>query len=85
MPLIYAMQKSSATDKKMIRNAILEGGLEYLEEIQAVIKSTGALQYTAMRAQEAADDAITALADIPESDYKQALIAIADYSVQRRS
>ena len=85
LPLIYAMQKGSRTDKELIRNAILEGGIEQLEKIQAIIESTGALQYTAARAQEAADTAIAALSDVPDSDYKQALIAIADFSVQRRS
>jgi octaprenyl-diphosphate synthase len=85
LPLIYAMQQGSAADKDMIRNAILEGGLEHLDQIQAVIESTGAIQYTEARAQEAADLAIKALSNVPESDYKQALIAIADFSVQRRS
>jgi len=84
LPLIYAMREGSADDKALIRNAILEGGLDQLEKIQAIIESTGALQYTAARAQEAADTAISALSDIPDSDYKQALIAIADYAVQRR-
>jgi octaprenyl-diphosphate synthase len=85
LPLIYAMQTSSADDKAILRNAILEGGLDQLERIMTIIESTGALQYTAARAQEAADTAIAALSDVPESDYKQALIAIADFSVQRRS
>lgn len=85
LPLIYAMQQGSDADRKMIRSAILEGGLEHLEEIQQVIHATGALQYTTARAQEAADAAITSLAGLPESDHKQALIAIADFSVQRRS
>ncbi len=85
LPLIYAMQKGSAADNQMIRNAILEGGLEHLAEIQSVIEKTGALQYTAARAQDAADMAIEALSGVPDSDYKQALIAIADFSVQRRS
>ena len=85
LPLIYAMRKCSSADKELIRNAILEGGLDQLEKIQAIIESTGALQYTAARAQEAADTAIAALSDVPDSDYKQALIAIADFSVQRRS
>jgi len=85
LPLIYAMEKGSADDSELIRKAILEGGLEQLEKITAIVESTGALQYTAARAQEAADTAISALSDIPDSDYKQALIAIADYSVQRRS
>jgi octaprenyl-diphosphate synthase len=85
LPLIYAMRKGSTADKELIRNAIIEGGLDQLEKIQAIIESTGALQYTAARAQEAADSAIAALSNIPDSDYKQALIAIADFSVERRS
>jgi octaprenyl-diphosphate synthase len=85
LPLIYAMENGSAEDKELIRKAITEGGLEQLDKIQAIIESTGALQYTAARAQEAADSAIAVLSDIPDSDYKQALIAIAEFAVQRRS
>ena len=85
LPLIHAMRKGSEEDKELIRKAILEGGLDQLEKITRIIESTGALQYTAARAQEAADKAIAALSDIPDSDCKQALIAIADLSVQRRS
>ena len=85
LPLIYAMQHGSKPERELIRQAILEGRLEDLEGIQSIIESTGALQYTAARAQEAADAAIGALSGIPDSDYKQALIAIADFSVRRRS
>jgi len=85
LPLIYAMQHGSAAERELIRNAVLEGGLDDMESIQSIIESTGALQYTAARAQEAADVAINALSDIPGSDYKQALIAIAEFSVRRRS
>ena len=85
LPLIYAMRKGSAEDNEMIREAILDGGLDQLEKVTAIIESTGAFEYTAARAQEAADIAIAALSDVPDSDYKQALIAIAEFSVQRRS
>ncbi len=85
LPLIHAMKKGSAAERAMIRDAIIEGGLERLGDIQSVIESTGALQYTAARAQEAADLALDALADIPESAYKQALSAIADFAVRRRT
>jgi len=84
LPLIYAMQQGSDSDKELIRKAILDGGLDQLDDIIAIIESTGALRYTAARAQEAADDAIAALGDIPGSQYKQALIAIAEFSVERR-
>jgi len=85
LPLIYAMQRGDSAQRELIRNAILEGGLDDLESVRSVIESTGALQYTAARAQEAADVAIDALSEIPDSDYKQALIAIAEFSVRRRS
>ncbi len=85
LPLIYAMQKGTAEDKAIIRKAIVDGGLDQLERITAIIEATGALEYTAKRAQEAADTAIAALADIPDSAYKQALVAVAEFSIQRRS
>ncbi len=85
LPLIYAMENGSAKDQELIRNAILDGGLDQLEQITTIIEATGALQYTAKRAQEAADSAVVALSGIPDSEYKQALITIAEYSVQRRS
>ncbi len=85
LPLIYAMSKAEDSERKLLREAIREGGINRLEEIQQIIESTGALQYTAARAQEAADQAIDAISSVPDSDYKQALIAIADFAVQRRS
>ena len=85
LPLIYAMENGTAAEKNMIRHAIEEGGLDKLDEIQAVVESTGALEYTANRAREAADIAINALAGVPDSEYKQAMIAIADFAVRRRS
>jgi octaprenyl-diphosphate synthase len=85
LPLIYAMQESSAADRELIRQAIIDGGLEQLDAITRIITRTGALQYTANRAQEAADTAIAALRDIPDSDYKKALVAVAEFAVQRRS
>ena len=85
LPLIYAMQNGSDEDGKVIRNAIVEGGLDQLDRITAIITSTGALQYTADKAREAVDLAKASLADVPESEYKQALISIAELSIQRRS
>jgi len=84
LPLIYAMEKCTDSERKLLRSAIEQGGLEKLDEIQSIIESTGALQYTAARAQEAAEMAINALSGFPESDYKQAMIAIAEFAVQRR-
>lgn len=84
LPLIYAMENGTTDEQALIREAIIEGGLEHLGAITAIIESTGALQYTADCARQAADMAIDALADIPESEYRQALVAIASFAVKRR-
>jgi octaprenyl-diphosphate synthase len=85
LPLIHAMKHCSAIQQKMIRHAIEDSESANLRDIQAIIESTGALQYTAARAQETANLAIDALSGIPDSDWKDALIAIADFAVSRRS
>ncbi len=85
LPLIRALQTGTGPQQELLRTAILEGGTSRLADVQSVIESTGALEYTAARAQEAADLAIDALSDLPDSDYKQALVTIADFSVRRRS
>jgi octaprenyl-diphosphate synthase len=85
LPIIRAMERAMPEQRELLRTAILEGGLERLESIQSIIESTEALQYTAARAQDAADKAIAAIAELPDSDHKQALIAIADFAVHRRS
>ncbi len=85
LPLIHAMRQGSPAERDMIRDAIEKGGVDRLADIKAVIESTGALAYTVARAQEAADLAVAALSDVPDSDWKQALIAIADFAVKRRS
>ncbi|MGH8168283.1 MAG: octaprenyl diphosphate synthase, partial [Woeseiaceae bacterium] len=85
LPLIYAMDNGTESERKMIRNAIESDGLCKLGDIQSIIESTGALQYTSARAQEAADLAIDALTAIPDSRYKQAMIAIAEFAVKRRT
>ncbi len=83
LPLIYAMQHAGEDDKNLIRNAIKNGGLEQIDAITAIIKQTGALQYTHQQAIEHAERAKAAITDLPSSDSKQALIFLADYAVER--
>jgi len=47
LPLIYAMQHGSETQRSMIRHAIENGGLVHLEEITRAVASLGGLAYTA--------------------------------------
>lgn len=83
LPLIYAMQHGTENQTQMIKAAIEQGGIEHIEEISRAIEATGALKYTQTTARKEAEQAIAALATIPDSHYKQALITLAKFSVDR--
>lgn len=84
LPLLYAMWHGSEEQKALIHSAIKNGdGMEHLDEILAAMQQTGSLDYTRQQAEKAAEQAINALAVIPDSDYKQALIGLAHLSVNR--
>jgi octaprenyl-diphosphate synthase len=84
LPLIYAMAHGSAAERHMIREAIETGGTRNLTSIQLAIETSGGLRYTAERAQAEVEIAIRALAPLPQSKFRDGLIALAQFAVQRR-
>ena len=84
LPLIYAMQNGSSEQAELIRAAIKQGGLEHIEEITRIIIQTGALEYTLDQAQAEVDKAKASIAFLPANEYRQALMFLADYAVERR-
>jgi len=83
LPLIYAMAHGSKQQAELIRNAIEQGGLDQIKAITQAIEDTGALDYTRDIARNEAQQAIAQLTGIPDSDYKQAMITLANFSVER--
>jgi octaprenyl-diphosphate synthase len=84
LPLIYAMRVGTPQQAATIRHAIENGGREQIAAVLAAIESTGAITYTAQLAQQEADQAAAAIADVlPASPYKDALFALAKFSVNR--
>ena len=87
LPLLYAMWHArSNEDKHLIQEAIEQGnGLPHLTRIQNIMEETGALDYTREQANNEVKMAIDSLAVIPDSQYKDALVALAHMSVERTS
>ncbi|MFA7632430.1 MAG: octaprenyl diphosphate synthase [Thiohalomonadaceae bacterium] len=83
LPLIHAMRHGTAEQTQLIRNTIETGGRENMAEISAAIESTGAITYTARLARQEAERALAELVNLPNSPYKQALVALAEFSVDR--
>ncbi len=84
LPLLYAMQNGNPAQATMIRDAIEHSnGMERLDEIMQAMADTGSLEYTTQMAHKEADKAIAELTALPESEYKQALVALAHLAVER--
>ncbi|MEE4249427.1 MAG: polyprenyl synthetase family protein, partial [Alcanivoracaceae bacterium] len=52
LPLIHAMRQGTPAQASMIRDAILKGGLDKLDDILAVVRDSGSLEYTMAKARE---------------------------------
>ena len=84
LPLIYALQHGNPEQKALIRQAIENGGLERLDDITRAVASLGGLAYTARLAQSEADQALAALAPLPETVFKEGLSELARFAVARK-
>ena len=83
LPLIRAMSVGDTAHADTIRGAIVNGGRDNIQDVMKAIESTDALAYTAHRARQEADLALSMLQNIPESEYKDALVSLAEFSVNR--
>ncbi|MDG6360290.1 octaprenyl diphosphate synthase [Glaesserella parasuis] len=84
LPLLHAMRSGNLQQAALIREAIEQGEKrEALDEILAIMAEHKSLDYTMERAKQEAQKAVDALAILPESEYKQALISLAYLSVDR--
>jgi octaprenyl-diphosphate synthase len=83
LPLIRAMQVGTPEVSALIREVIEKGGVDRVDEVIKAIQSTDAIEYTANLAREEARLAKEALEALPVSAYRDALAAVADFSVDR--
>jgi octaprenyl-diphosphate synthase len=83
LPLIHAIQNGSPEESALVRRAIEDGGLENIAGVVAAIESTGAIAYTSRSAEREAELALEAMAVLEPSAYRDALEALARFSVER--
>jgi octaprenyl-diphosphate synthase len=83
LPLIRAMEVGNSGQRQLLREAIENGQSKRFDQIRQVIVDTGALQYTIERAQSEAQAARRAIAGLDDSEYRQAMMFLADYAVER--
>ncbi len=83
LPLIYAIENGSEEQTAFLKRVIKEGDGEAFNEVFAIVESTGAITYTENCAEHEAKQAVEALTCFPDSAYKDAMISLAEFSIQR--
>ncbi|MCC6922425.1 MAG: octaprenyl diphosphate synthase [Nitrosomonas sp.] len=83
LPLIHAIRTGNAEQADLIREAIKNGGIDDLKPVLEIIHTTGALDYTKKCALGEIEIALSAIACLPDSEYKRCLTQLADFSVTR--
>jgi octaprenyl-diphosphate synthase len=85
LPLIIAMQRGTLEERNLIQQAIENGSVDGLSDIVHIVRKTGALEATRAAALAEAQRALSTLAYIPNSVYKNALHDLASQLLVRRS
>ncbi len=87
LPLIHVMRTGSEQQAAMIRSIITDpdGSHTDLAAVIDAIESTGALAYSRECAQREVDTALSCLACLPASPYREALAGLADIAISRSS
>lgn len=83
LPLIYLMKNGSDAERQLVRTCIEQGDESQFNAILQAITDSGALEYTRNKALAAAALAKQSVADLPESAYKSALLALTQFAVTR--
>lgn len=83
LPLIYLMEHGTPAQRELVRNCIEQGDEQHFDAILAAITTSGALDYTRRAAEVAANRAATAIAGLPDSVYKHALLQLCVFAVDR--
>ena len=85
LPLLVAMTRATQEERGVVREVIERGGEHRLDEILAIVRRTGALQATREAAQAEAEAARQALAVLPPSRAREALLELSVRAVHRSS
>ena len=83
LPLIFAMREADKDSAELIRNAIKNCDSTDIDKIIGIVRSCGGLDYTRSLAERESEAARSALVNLPESAYTQALSDLADFALNR--
>jgi octaprenyl-diphosphate synthase len=83
LPLIYVMKHGTSEQAACVRKAIESGGRDDFMAVLDAIRQSGALDHAMARAEQEAELARVAIAQLGSSNYKKALLQLTSFAVER--
>ena len=83
LPLLHVMRTGTPEQAACVRDAIVNGSVEQFDAIMAAVQATGALDYTRDCARREAELASAELSCLPDGIYKNALLELPAFAVER--
>jgi octaprenyl-diphosphate synthase len=82
LPLIHALRLAAPSDRSQIEAAIREGGGDF-DQIAAIVRNNGSLEYVRERAMQESNAATDALELFPKSQFCESLLELNSYAMRR--
>jgi octaprenyl-diphosphate synthase len=83
LPLIHVMHRGSPEQAALVRSAIEHGGREDFRAVLDAIRTTGALDYVRNKAKDEVRSARAAISSLPNSSYRDSLLELSTFAVER--
>ena len=86
LPLIYTLNKVSDKDKVWLINSVKKHNKDKkrVNEVIAFVKQQGGLEYAVKRMKEFQQEALALLDEYPDSPYKDSLVLMVNYVIERK-
>ena len=86
LPLIHVLNKVSAKEKAWIINSVKNHNKDKkrVNEVIAFVKEQGGLDYAVSKMKEFQRQALSMLEEYPDSSYKDSLILMVNYVIERK-
>lgn len=86
LPLIHVLNKASEKDRKWLINSIKRHNKNQkrVQQIIQYVKDNGGIEYTKKVMHEYSDKALKVLDEFPDSEYKNSLITMVTYVMERK-
>ena len=86
LPLIYALNNCETSEKKWLINSVKKYNKDKkrVKEVIAFVKEKGGIQYTTSKMEEYQQQALKILDTYPTSEYKESLIKMVNYVIERK-